>query len=191
MPRTPEQFEKIREEKRRHIMDVALELFAQEGYHNTSISRIAQVAGISKGLMYNYFDSKEDLVQAVLQEGLNALIDLFDPNKDGVLTVGEFDYFVEKTFDTIQSNRTYWKLYFGIIMQTGIYAMIREKYEVVLQESIATLIEYYRKQGVEEPESEAILFGAIMDGISMNYVLAPEMYPLEKMKKVIIEKFRH
>jgi len=191
MPRTPEQYEKIREEKRSHIMDVALELFANEGYHNTSISRISEVAGISKGLMYNYFDSKEALVKAVLEKGLNTLIDLFDPNKDGKLTVTEFDFFVEKTFDTLEKNRTYWKLFFGIIMQSGIFAMIKDSYERVLHDSMATMIEYYRERGVKEPESEAILFGAVMDGISMNYVMGPELFPLEKMKKAVIEKFRH
>ena len=191
MPRTPEQFEKIREVKRSRIMDVALELFANEGYHNTSISKIAQKAGISKGLMYNYFDSKEDLVRAVLEEGLNELAKLFDPNKDGVLTEEEFYFFVEKTFDTLKQNNTYWKLYFGIIMQTGIYAMIKGKYEKVIQESLATLVEYYRMQGVAEPESEAILFGALMDGISMNYLLDPDLFPLEKIKRAVIEKFRH
>ena len=60
MPRTPEQFEKIREEKRNHIMEVALECFANEGYHSTSISKIAKSAGISKGLIYNYFELNED-----------------------------------------------------------------------------------------------------------------------------------
>ena len=62
-PRTKQQFEDIREEKRSLIMKVALELFAEEGYHNTSISKIASRAGISKGLLYNYFDSKEDLIK--------------------------------------------------------------------------------------------------------------------------------
>ena len=58
-PRTPQQFEEIREEKMTLIMDIALEHFANEGYHTTTINHIARHAGISKGLMYNYFESKE------------------------------------------------------------------------------------------------------------------------------------
>ncbi|HEY6906435.1 MAG TPA: helix-turn-helix domain-containing protein, partial [Ignavibacteriaceae bacterium] len=50
-PRTKEQFEKLRESSRTEILNAALELFAQNGFHGTSISQIAEKAGISKGLM--------------------------------------------------------------------------------------------------------------------------------------------
>jgi AcrR family transcriptional regulator len=191
MPRTPKQFEKIREEKRKHIMDVALELFANEGYHSTSISMIAKKAGISKGLMYNYFDSKEDLILSILRLGMDTLIELFDPNKDGVLTGDEFDFLVEKSFDAVIDNPSYWRLYFSIIMQAGIYDLIKEMYHAALEDSMKLLIDYYKKRGVKDPLGEAILFGALMDGISMNYLLNPEMFPLEKMKQSIIDKFGH
>ncbi|NOR33588.1 MAG: TetR family transcriptional regulator, partial [Bacteroidales bacterium] len=46
-PRTPEQFEEIRESRRQQIMDAALELFASEGYSHCSISQLAVHAGIS------------------------------------------------------------------------------------------------------------------------------------------------
>ncbi len=47
MPRTKEQFEKIRKETRAKILNTALELFAKKGYSNTSISEIAKSAKIS------------------------------------------------------------------------------------------------------------------------------------------------
>ena len=113
MPRTPEQFEKIRKTKRRQIMDAALELFANEGYHSTSISNIAIKAGVSKGLMYNYFESKEELIKAIIDDGLDIIQNLFDPDKDGSLTEQEFDYFVDQTFNILKKNLNYWKLYFS------------------------------------------------------------------------------
>ena len=69
-PRTPKQFEEIREEKKTLIMDVALEHFANEGYHNTTINHIAKHAGISKGLMYNYFESKEELLAEIINRSM-------------------------------------------------------------------------------------------------------------------------
>ena len=191
MPRTPEQYAKIREDKRNQIMDAALELFSNEGYHNTSISEIARSAGISKGLMYNYFDSKEDLITAIFEKGMSAMFDFLDPNKDGILTPDEFDFFVNRAFDTLIKNPTYWKLYFSIMMQPVIYEMVQERYQQVINDSLQLLLEYYEKQGVEDPMSEAMLFGALMDGISINYLLNPEMFPLEKIKKTIIERFSH
>ena len=50
MPKSPEQFDDIRKQKKQLIMDTALELFAENGFHATSISQIAAKAKISKGL---------------------------------------------------------------------------------------------------------------------------------------------
>lgn len=172
-------------------MDVALRLFAMEGYHATSISRIAAEAGISKGLMYNYFESKEALMISILELGMKQLAELFDPNNDGVLTEDEFDYLVEKSMDAVIKNPTYWRLYFGILMQANIYEMVKEKYSEVLADVMKLLLEYYSARGVEDPLGEALLFGAMMDGVGMNYLLNPEMFPLERIKKQIIAKFGH
>jgi len=191
MPRTPEQYEQIREEKRKQIMDVALRLFAMEGYHATSISKIASEAGISKGLMYNYFDSKEALMFNILELGMNQLAELFDPNNDGVLTEDEFDYLVERSIEAVINNPTYWRLYFGILMQANIYEMVKKKYSEILEDVMKLLIDYYTERGVEDPLGEALLFGAMMDGVGINYLLNPEMFPLDKIKKQIIEKFGH
>ena len=65
-PRTEHQFEQIREARKHDIMVAALELFAAEGFHTTSISKIAARAGISKGLIYNYYSSKEDLIKSII-----------------------------------------------------------------------------------------------------------------------------
>ena len=51
-PRTEQQFEAIREERKEQIKRVALEVVFEEGFQNASISKIAQKAGISKGLLY-------------------------------------------------------------------------------------------------------------------------------------------
>jgi len=191
MPRTPEQFRKMREVKQKQIKDAALELFAREGYHSTSISKIAKAAGISKGLMYNYFDSKEELVMSLLKEGMDKLTELFDPDKDGVLTGDEFDFFVEKSFDAVIESPTYWRLYFSIMMQVEIYDMVKEMYASILQDTMQLLVDYYHKRGVKDPLGEALLFGAVMDGITLNYILNPEMFPLEDFKQKVIDKFGH
>ena len=65
-PRSAKQFKEIRKEKKDHIMEVALELFAENGFHATSISQIAKKAGISKGLTYNYFESKKELLDELI-----------------------------------------------------------------------------------------------------------------------------
>jgi len=49
-------------EKKKLIIESAIKLFAENGFHNTSVQEIANHAQISKGTVYLYFDSKEDLL---------------------------------------------------------------------------------------------------------------------------------
>ena len=57
-----------RDDRRKAILDVALDLFMQEGYAAASMSAIAARLGGSKGTLYNYFPSKESLFAALMQE---------------------------------------------------------------------------------------------------------------------------
>ena len=54
-------------DKRQELIETAIQLFAEHGFHATGIDRIAEVAQISKKTMYNYFRSKEELIVAALR----------------------------------------------------------------------------------------------------------------------------
>ena len=68
-PRSDEQFEAMRQQTIDKINGSALKLFSEFGYKNTSVAAIAKEAGISKGLIYNYYKSKEDVLVGVLGSG--------------------------------------------------------------------------------------------------------------------------
>jgi AcrR family transcriptional regulator len=55
------------DERRRHLTEVALGLFADGGYTETELGDVADAAGIRRPLLYHYFDGKEDLYVAVLE----------------------------------------------------------------------------------------------------------------------------
>ena len=105
-------------------MQVALEIIAEEGFGNASISKIAKRAKISKGLMYNYFASKEELMMSIMINGFNQLVEAFDQNKDGKLTTDEMHFFIDKTFETLQSNIRFWRMYFMVLLQPAVYKII-------------------------------------------------------------------
>lgn len=52
---------KLPEERRQEIMDIAMRVFAEKGYEQTTMRDIAAAVGIVPGLCYRYFESKEDL----------------------------------------------------------------------------------------------------------------------------------
>ena len=55
-------------DKRSAILEAALELIAERGFHNTPVSMITEVSGVSAGNIYHYFDSKDELIQELYRE---------------------------------------------------------------------------------------------------------------------------
>ncbi|MDE6016653.1 MAG: TetR/AcrR family transcriptional regulator [Acetatifactor sp.] len=58
-----------KEQRRQQILFKALELFARKGYSDTKIGDIAEAVGMSTGLMFHYFDSKEQLYEELVRMG--------------------------------------------------------------------------------------------------------------------------
>ena len=56
------------EERRDQLLDVALEVFATAGFHGASMNDVAEAAGVTKPVLYQHFDSKNDLFAALLDE---------------------------------------------------------------------------------------------------------------------------
>ena len=64
-----------RPERRAQLLDAAREAFVQQGYHAAAMDGIAELAGVSKPVLYQHFPSKLELYLAVLDESSDALID--------------------------------------------------------------------------------------------------------------------
>jgi AcrR family transcriptional regulator len=189
-PKTKEQFEEIRQQSKAAIMQAALELFAQRGFAATSISQIAKEAGISKGLMYNYFSSKEDLLKAIVEEAL----------KDGQKMTGvlwddslgpkeQLIQMIQGVITQVKSNRNYWKLMTSLSLQKDVMSGIED----IVQEGKAGIIEritlLFGQLNVEDPLKEGYILGAFLDGIMMHYIVLEENYPLDEMANYFIREF--
>jgi AcrR family transcriptional regulator len=57
-----------RRDRREDILNASLNLFAEKGFHGTSMRDIARAADITEGLIYHYFASKRDLFRAIIEE---------------------------------------------------------------------------------------------------------------------------
>ena len=65
--------EQAREQRRKQILDAALGVFAEQGYHGAAISDVVKAAGVARGTFYLYFDSKEAIFQELLSDLLATL----------------------------------------------------------------------------------------------------------------------
>ena len=187
MPKTEKQFEQIRKEKKELILETALELFAENGFHATSINQIAKKAGISKGLTYNYFESKNDILTEIVDNGFHEIHDLFDLNADGILTEEEFIFFIEKTFDIIKNNLRHWKLFFSLMLQPIVSDNFMEKYTEAGKSMLKMMHDFLEKKGCKDPQGDMLIINSMLEGAFIYAIVAPEMFPIDKMKKKIVE----
>jgi TetR/AcrR family transcriptional regulator, fatty acid metabolism regulator protein len=65
-------------DKRRNILDAAIGVFARQGFHSTRVSDIADEAGVAYGLVYHYFDSKEEVLNELFSERWSLLLAAID-----------------------------------------------------------------------------------------------------------------
>ncbi len=91
-----ERKQREKERRRNEIIDAAERIFSRKGYEHVTMDDIAAEAELSKGTLYLYFKSREDLHYAIVMRGLeilNRLIrDIYDPQKSGlenILQMGE------------------------------------------------------------------------------------------------------
>jgi TetR/AcrR family transcriptional regulator, fatty acid metabolism regulator protein len=61
-------------EKRRQILDGAIRVFARKGFHAARVGDVAEEAGVSHGLVYHYFASKDELLETVFRETWNEVL---------------------------------------------------------------------------------------------------------------------
>jgi len=187
MPRSQEQYEEIRKQKKQLILDTALELFAENGFHSTSMSQVAKKAGVSKGLAYNYFESKQDILDEIIKTGIDSVYSHFDLNHDGRLTKEEFEYFIRKSFQIINENRKFWRLYSAIIMQADLAESMMEKYGDRSQSIMLMLNQFVASMGSKDPEGDLMIIGSLIKGASIVMITAPDFFPVEQLENKVIE----
>jgi TetR/AcrR family transcriptional regulator, fatty acid metabolism regulator protein len=62
-------------DKRRVILDAAITVFARRGFHHCRVSDVADEAGVAYGLVYHYFDSKEEILNTLFAERWQLMLD--------------------------------------------------------------------------------------------------------------------
>ncbi len=107
-----EAFERIPDERKERILEVGIEEFASKGFKNANINVIAKNAGISIGLMYKYFATKEDLFLTCISRGMEILEITLEEIMDcheKILVKAE--KLIRATCELSKKNKNYIKLY--------------------------------------------------------------------------------
>jgi len=187
-PRTKDKFEEIRQKSKEKIENIALELFALNGYHATSISKIAKAAGISKGLLYNYYKNKEHLLNAVIMKVYDEIMRIVQMN-DSLPADKQIEQIIIQTIEHLKKNITFWRLYLFLVHQSDVQKKLKDLYEKMRDDYMVYVVELFQEIGSSNSEMDAMMLGTMIDGIGLNYVTAPDGYPIDEMSNYLIEVF--
>tara|TARA_Y100000385_G_scaffold94660_1_gene97903 strand:- start:64 stop:636 length:573 start_codon:yes stop_codon:yes gene_type:complete len=186
-PKTVTQNKVIREERRSHILKVALNIFGDEGYHASSINRIAKEANISKGLIYTYFESKEDLLKTLIFDLTDSILEKY-PNEDNSLESSDIEFFIDNTIDFVLEDISRAKLLFSLGAQPGVMDIIIQKVMEKMLPFMNLITNYFKKNKVEDAHAMMYYFFSVLDGVQMQMINNPN-FPTEKIRTIIKKQF--
>ncbi len=186
-PRTQKQFEAIRSEKTNLILQTALRLFAERGFASTTVSLIAKEAGISKGLMYNYFYSKEDLLKTIIIGGLEKFAQFLTIADTDNIKKTELIKFIDENFAILKKDPDFYKLYFSITFQPEVFALLANDFMKIFEDLMAIFIKYYTQKGEVNPYIKTRFILAAFDGIGIHYVMDTQGFPIDGIRDMMID----
>lgn len=173
------------------IFDAAIKLFESQGYFATSIEQITAEAGVSKGLVYHYFKSKEELLAGLIVNTtgtMKSVAATLDSNKSIEDSLSQF---VDNFFDYLEGEKRFLKLQLTLMLMPElkevVHGPVQHRAELLLQ----MLIDWFERADIMEPENKARVLLALLDGVALHYLSTYEQYPLDSIKKPIIQTVSH
>lgn len=188
MPRTQKQYEEIRKKRKDLLKNAALQLFVEKGFHATSVSEIALNAGVAKGLLYNYYESKEALFGELFSDLMEKVSFLLNPDSDEEITTAEMATYCDRLIESLEVNREYWILYYKLVIQPDVFSMLMSGIKNAdLLINYNKLLNRYFEERFENPALEMLMFLAVTKGFSAILLFNPgwvsrEQIPLFKAR---------
>ncbi len=176
--------------QKEHITQTALALFAEHGYGHTSIAMIAKKAKVAQGLMYNFYPSKEALLEAILTEGMSDVLQTmvaYTQISDPALAL---KMHIQATVETVKAKQEFWRLFHSIRLQHSVRALLGNQFSEGQNTIVKTLAHNFKKLGYAHPMDEARALFAQIDGMVGLYLVDPEQFDLTKMQKILIKKYQ-
>lgn len=187
-PRIKEENQKIQERSQKKILKAAFELFAQNGYEATSIEHIALKAKISKGLIYHYFSSKQEILKKIIRNQMDQLPQFM--TEENLMRPGIYiQNLIEHAFHFMLHHTKINRFLIALALQPKVVKGLKEELDDAKLQWINKLAEMFGKLQYENPMAEAYLLGAMLDGVSIGYHVFGKDYPIAAIKEKIIKKY--
>lgn len=179
MPRTEEQNQQIRDERQEQILQAALKVFARRGMAAAKISDIASEAGLSHGLVYHYFKSKEEMFTTLVKKALqgSALVIQYARQQAGS-PLQQLRWMTQMILQNIAGEGAY---LFLIMIQAFTSDAVPEEVKQMMDDELAfsaikatlPLIEAGQQTGEilhDDPEKLAALYYSLIQGLAISKI---------------------
>ncbi|MBK6266085.1 TetR/AcrR family transcriptional regulator [Marivirga sp. S37H4] len=170
--------------KKEKIILSALLLFAQHGYSETSVDKIAQHAQVSKGLTYAHFKNKDDLLRVVIEHSIQKMtaemMEIEEMNLQALF---------DNLFKSLKKNKEVIRLCFLLVIHPETPDLVNQMLEGQKQELLKLLTSLLEPKYKADSSREAVILLATIDGITLDYVVNPNSKNLKATEKYLIEKY--
>lgn len=193
MARTKEQNDRMSVATREKIMAAGLKLFSQKGFSMTGIKDIAQTAGISTGLIYRHFSSKDELFGGLIENTLMEMSRATHLLDTDISPTQTFEEFTLKLLNDIQSGEELTRYFLMItraIWEEEASPRIAElkKKDLSLFDQAAGLIEKGQRLGEFKPGDPfklSLLFFSFIQGIADMKLFMGEKYIAPEVQDIM------
>jgi AcrR family transcriptional regulator len=193
MARTKEQNERMTMATRKKIMEAGLVLFAQKGFALTNIKDIAEAAGISTGLIYRHFSSKEDLFNSLIAntiEELNKFIQILDSYDSPKQAIVEMTASLIGDIHFSNELSRYFLIVIRSMLEEEVLSQIDEfrKSILSLYDKTKDLIKEGQKRGEFKqgnPYKYTLLFFSIIQGMANMKLFMGDKYVAPELDDVL------
>jgi len=194
-PRTADQFREMREATRSKILDGAMAVFHENGVHAASMDAIARRAGVSKGLAYNYFTSKENLILALVETWLSELGSFWDGLESEPTPMKRLARVIDRFCESVKRDPKRYRLYLTVFLGLDYLAAVEAASQASdpLFRRIGRIRSVSRQLfvqlGADDPEAEVAFFRMLTTGLAAEYVMSPRSFPLKAIKRRILSYY--
>ncbi len=177
----------------KNILDTAMLLFSKHGFENTSMRKIAKQAKISAGLVYHYFEGKNDLLVQLFTDRLADIKLKLKHAKDEIVSRKQnkptIEDYIRTHFRILKEKSQFWRLVFLLKSQDNIWRLLEEKLKENKQSIVADIVQLLRPNFPNNTQAEALLLYSSMEGIIFHYVF-DEQYPIDQMVDLLVHKYQ-
>lgn len=192
MPRTSEENDRIRQASKEKIRAAAMELFIKQGYYATSISDIAKQAGISKGLLYNYYKGKEELLSEMVEARIKEVVEVMEEAFTLNTPREQLEHIINGAIDNIHQKPEVHRFYLHLQTQPGSDEELIKYSHLIIEEN-ARQFEFqckiFESMGETEPRKRSLYFSSVLQGIMLMISTYQQGFPIEEIKNQIISEF--